>query len=70
MDSLIAVGTSAAMIYGIYTVIQMTMSSHDMAKEMAMNLYFESVGVIITLILLGKYLESVTKGKTSNPLRS
>lgn len=69
MDSLIAVGTSAAMIYGIYTVIQMTMSSHDMAKEMAMNLYFESVGVIITLILLGKYLESVTKGKTSESIK-
>lgn len=69
MDSLIAVGTSAAMIYGIYTVIQMTMSSHDMAKEIAMNLYFESVGVIITLILLGKYLESVTKGKTSESIK-
>lgn len=69
MDSLIAVGTSAAMIYGIYTVIQMTLSSHDMAKEMAMNLYFESVGVIITLILLGKYLESVTKGKTSESIK-
>ena len=69
MDSLIAVGTSAALIYGIYTIIQMINSNHEIAFQHAMNLYFESVGVIITLILLGKYLESVTKGKTSESIK-
>ncbi|NLO39230.1 MAG: copper ion binding protein, partial [Ruminiclostridium sp.] len=61
MDSLIAIGTGAAFIYGIYAIIQIINGNHEYAHE----LYFESAGVIITLIMLGKYLESVTKGKTS-----
>jgi Cu+-exporting ATPase len=65
MDSLIAIGTSAAFLYGVYAVIQIINGHHEYAKE----LYFESVGVIITLIMLGKYLESVTKGKTSEAIK-
>jgi len=65
MDSLIAIGTGAAFIYGIYAVIQIINGNH----EYTMELYFESVGVIITLILLGKYLEAVSKGKTSEAIK-
>ncbi len=65
MDSLIAIGTGAAFIYGIYAIIQIINGNHEYAHE----LYFESAGVIITLIMLGKYLESVTKGKTSEAIK-
>lgn len=65
MDSLIAIGTGAAFIYGIHAIIEIMGGNHDMAME----LYFESVGVIITLILMGKYLEAVSKGKTSQAIK-
>lgn len=65
MDSLIAMGTGAAFLYGIYAIIQI-INGHS---EYAMDLYFETSGVIIALILLGKYLESVTKGKTSEAIK-
>jgi len=65
MDSLIAIGTSAAFLYGIYAVIQIFMGDTDLVKD----LYFESAGVIITLITLGKYLEAVSKGKTSEAIK-
>ncbi|NLB78480.1 MAG: heavy metal translocating P-type ATPase [Clostridiaceae bacterium] len=65
MDSLIAVGTSAAILYGIYAIIRI-INGHN---EYAQDLYFESAGVIISLILLGKYLESVSKGKTSEAIK-
>lgn len=65
MDSLIALGTSAAILYGIYGVIQI----YRGYTEFANDLYFEAAAVIITLILLGKYLESVTKGKTSEAIK-
>jgi len=65
MDSLIAIGTSAAFIYGIYAIIQILNGN----TNYAMNLYFESAGVIITLILLGKYLENLAKGKTSEAIK-
>lgn len=66
MDSLIAIGTSAAFVHGIYAVIKIYMGH----SEMAMELYFESAGVIIALIMLGKYLESVSKGKTSEAIKA
>ena len=66
MDSLVAIGTSAAFIYGIYAVIKIIGGD----SAMAMELYFESVGIIITLIMLGKYLESVSKGKTSEAIKA
>jgi len=52
MDSLIAMGTSAAIIYGLYAVFQILQGNHHYSHE----LYFETAGVIIALILLGKYL--------------
>jgi len=65
MDSLIAIGTAAAFIYGIYAIVQIYNGNGDYANE----LYFEAGGVILTLITLGKYLESVTKGKTSEAIK-
>ncbi|MFZ7121474.1 MAG: heavy metal translocating P-type ATPase [Eubacteriaceae bacterium] len=65
MDSLIAVGTSAAFIYGLFSICQIYQGN----SKYAMDLYFETAGVIITLILLGKYLESVSKGKTSEAIK-
>jgi Cu+-exporting ATPase len=65
MDSLIAIGTSAAVVYGIYAVFKIMDGEIHFYK----NLYFESAAVIITLITLGKYLESVTKGKTSEAIK-
>lgn len=65
MDSLIAVGTSAAFLYGIYAIFQISAGHYEYAKD----LYFETAGVIIALIMLGKYLEAVTKGKTSEAIK-
>lgn len=66
MDSLIAMGTSAAFLYGIYATIEIFNGNIDYAYD----LYFESAAVIITLISLGKYLEAVTKGKTSEAIKT
>lgn len=63
MDSLIALGTSAAFIYSSFSVFEI------LAGYGLQNMYFESAGVILTLITLGKYLESVTKGKTSEAIK-
>jgi Cu+-exporting ATPase len=65
MDSLIAIGTSAAFLYGLYAIFRIFNGDMEYAHE----LYFESAGVIITLIMLGKYLEGVTKGKTSEAIK-
>lgn len=65
MDSLIAVGTGAAFLYGLYAVVQIMGGNHAYAHE----LYFETAGVIITLILLGRYLEAVAKGRTSEAIK-
>ena len=66
MDSLIAVGTSAAFLYSLYSVVQVLLGHHTFVHQ----LYFESVGVIITLVLLGKYLEDNAKGRTSQAIQS
>jgi Cu+-exporting ATPase len=65
MDSLIAIGTSAAFLYGLFAVYKIYNANVDYAYK----LYFESAAVILTLITLGKYLESVTKGKTSEAIK-
>ena len=65
MDSLIAIGTSAALIYSLYHLYEIINGK----PEMAHALYFESAGVIIALILLGKYLESRSKSKTSEAIK-
>ncbi|MGN0144643.1 MAG: heavy metal translocating P-type ATPase, partial [Clostridium sp.] len=66
MDSLIAISTIAAFIYGIFGIYKIKSGETDYA----MHLYFESVAVILTLITLGKYLESVSKGKTSQAIKA
>ncbi|CUH93858.1 heavy metal translocating P-type ATPase [Herbinix luporum] len=65
MDSLIAIGTSAAVIYGIFATVQILQGDGSYAME----LYFESAAVILTLITLGKYFETVSKGKTSEAIK-
>ena len=65
MDSLIAIGTGAALSYSLYS-LYLTFNGDMMAIH---NMYFESAGVIITLVLLGKFLESVAKGKTSEAIK-
>lgn len=62
MDSLIAVGTTAAVVYSAFSVWSVMRGSHDAAH----NLYFETAGVIITLILLGRTLEAKALGRTSD----
>ncbi|MDO5095905.1 MAG: heavy metal translocating P-type ATPase [Peptostreptococcaceae bacterium] len=66
MDSLIALGTSSAIIYSLYSTYKIAIEGDH---HYAHNLYFETAGVIIALILLGKYLESVSKGKTSDAIK-
>lgn len=72
MDSLIAIGSSAAIIYGIYAIykIGIGFGHGDMATvhSFMMDLYFESAGMILTLITLGKTLEARAKGKTSDAI--
>lgn len=72
MDSLIALGSGAATAYGIYALFNMAffVGHSDMAAahHFAMNLYFESAAMILTLITLGKYLEARAKGKTTSSL--
>jgi len=65
MDSLIAVGTSAAVIYGLFAIVQIGMGH----SEWVMDLYFETAGTIIALIMLGKALESRSKGRTSEAIQ-
>jgi len=65
MDSLIAIGTGAAVLYGIYAIYRIW----NQNPEYAHKLYIESAGTIIALILLGKYMETVTKGKTSEAIK-
>jgi Cu+-exporting ATPase len=65
MDSLIAVGTSAAVLYSLYNVQQIARGDFNAVE----SLYFETAGVIIALILLGKSLEAVSKGRTSEAIK-
>jgi len=72
MDSLIAVGASASLGYGIFALYRMAygLGHGDMAlvEHYSHDLYFESAGMILTLITVGKYLESRSKGKTSEAI--
>jgi len=65
MDSLIAVGTTAAVVYSVYNLFQIASGNHHAVE----SLYFETAGVIIALILLGKSLEAVSKGRTSEAIK-
>lgn len=66
MDSLIAISTLAAVIYSIFGIYKISIGE----TKYAMHLYFESAAVILTLITLGKYLESISKGRTSQAIKA
>ena len=66
MDSLVALGTSAAVAYSLYSSIQVWLGNH----HAAMSLYYESAGVILTLVTLGKYFEARSKGQTSAAIQA
>ena len=72
MDSLIALGSGASTLYGLYALFQMAFyAGHGNLEQVhgyAMNLYFESAAMILTLITLGKYFEARAKGKTTDSL--
>ena len=72
MDSLIAIGSAAAVVYGVYAIYKIGwgLGHGDMAlvHEYSMDLYFETSSMILALITLGKFLESRSKGKTSEAI--
>ena len=65
MDTLIAVGTGAAMLYSIWSTVQIAMGHGEAAHA----LYYESAGVIIALVMLGKTLEARSKGRTGEAIK-
>ena len=67
MDTLVAIGTSSAFLYSVYTTIQIANGS--LGNVHHHQLYYESAGIIIALILLGKFFESKSKGKTSEAIK-
>lgn len=73
MDTLVALGAGSAFVYSTYVLFAMTSSAingdHNGVMEYSHNLYFESSAMILTLITLGKMLESYSKGKTTNALK-
>ncbi|MGM9590910.1 MAG: heavy metal translocating P-type ATPase [Faecousia sp.] len=74
MDSLIAVGSLASMAYGIAALFRMAWGmghgDWDLVQHYRSNLYFESAAMILTLITLGKFLETRAKGKTGDAIRA
>lgn len=72
MDSLIAIGSGAAIVYGIYAMFKISFGlghgDMDTVHHFMMDLYFESAGMILTLITLGKFFEARAKGKTSDAI--
>ena len=73
MDSLIAVGSGASLIYGIVALLRMSYAlghgQWDVVELYSKNLYFESAAMILTLITLGKFLETRAKGRTGDAIR-
>lgn len=72
MDSLVAIGSGAAFVYGVIALFRMSMAlelkNHDLLHSYHHNLYFESAAMIVTIIALGKYLESNSKRKTTKAI--
>ena len=72
MDSLIAIGSTAALVYGIFAIYRigygLGSGDHALVERSHMDLYFESAAMILALITLGKYLETKSKGKTSEAI--
>ncbi|MBP3412113.1 MAG: cadmium-translocating P-type ATPase, partial [Oscillospiraceae bacterium] len=73
MDSLIAVGSGASLLYGVLALLRMSYAlghgQWDIVELYSKNLYFESAAMILTLITLGKFLETRSKGKTGDAIR-
>lgn len=73
MDSLIAVGSGAALLYGVIALFRMAWATGNgvwsLVEHYRDNLYFESAAMILTLITLGKFLETRAKGKTGDAIR-
>ncbi len=65
MDSLVAIGTGSAFLYSTFALIKIYLGNHAYTE----SLYFESAAVVVTLVMLGKYLEAVSKGKTSEAIK-
>lgn len=74
MDTLIAMGSGVSYIYSVYALFMMSdgviKGNHDVVMKYMDNLYFETAAMILTLITIGKTLESYSKGKTTNALKS
>ena len=72
MDSLIAIGSMAATIYGIFAIYMIGYGlghgQMEIVERYSMDIYFESAGTILTLITVGKYLETKSKGRTSDAI--
>ncbi|MEG1380886.1 MAG: heavy metal translocating P-type ATPase [Ruthenibacterium sp.] len=72
MDSLIAIGSSAALLYGLFAIVRigygLGTNNRPLVMQYHMDLYFESAAMILALITLGKYLEAKSKGKTSEAI--
>lgn len=70
MDSLVAMGTGAALLYSLWSTLEIAAaSSPEEAHQAVMGLYYESAGMLIALISLGKYLEAVSRTRTSEAIR-
>ncbi len=65
MDTLVAIGTGSAFLYGVYATVLIYLGDLGFAQ----HLYFESASVVITLVMLGKYLEAASKSKTSEAIQ-
>ena len=70
MDTLVALGSSAAFVYSTYTLFKMTSAEPGGSMELMHEFYFESAAMILTLITVGKMLEARSKGKTTDALKS
>lgn len=72
MDSLIAIGSGAAAVFGVYAIYKMLFAlgvgDLETVHHFSMNLYFESAAMILTLITMGKFFEARAKGKTSEAI--
>lgn len=73
MDSLIAIGSAASVLYGVWAIYRIGYGlghgDPGLVHQYAMDLYFESASMILTLITVGKYMEAKSKGKTSDAIR-
>ncbi len=65
MDTLVAIGTGSAFLYSTFALVMIALGNHAYAA----NLYFESAAVVITLVMFGKYLEALSRGKTSEAIK-